>query len=80
MCSKGLGEQTPFSTQGTSPLAPEGSLGTEQGHMLDPSSSGQGWAPRLTGRLLEALGGVDDDVQEPVEPRGLVICSGKSRG
>lgn len=54
--------------------------------MLDPSSSEhagpseQGWAPALTGRLLEALGGVDDNVQEPVEPGGLVICGGESRG
>lgn len=54
--------------------------------MLDPSSSQhtspskQGWAPTLTGRLLEALGGVDDDVQEPIEPGGLIICSGESRG
>lgn len=54
--------------------------------MLDPSSthhtgpSAQGWALALTGRLLEALGRVDDDVQEPVEPGGLVICSRESRG
>lgn len=54
--------------------------------MPDPSSthhsspSAQGRAPALTGRLREALGGVDDDVQEPVEPRGLVVCGGESRG
>lgn len=54
--------------------------------MLDPSSptgtgpSEQGCAPTLTGRLLEALGRVDNDVQEPVEPGGLIICGGESRG